>query len=114
MVTMYAPTSEFTLVIDMRNRMFVANVIEEEESGVQEETPKTENLNSARQEKGTLIASGFIAGGALMGVVSAILKFAKVDWFMYNWNAAYGEAIAIIPLIGIVLYMLFSSLKAQK
>ena len=71
-------------------------------------------LNAARQEKGTLIASGFIAGGALMGVVSAILKFAKVDWFMYNWNAAYGEAIAIIPLIGIVLYMLFSSLKAQK
>ena len=47
---MYAPTSEFTLVIDMRNRMFVANVIEEEESGVQEETPKTENLDSARQE----------------------------------------------------------------
>jgi uncharacterized oligopeptide transporter (OPT) family protein len=32
-------------------------------------------LNTARQEKGTLIASGFIAGGALMGVVSAILKF---------------------------------------
>ena len=31
-----------------------------------------------------------------------------------DWNAAYGEAIAIIPLIGIVLYMLFSSLKAQK
>ena len=30
-------------------------------------------VNNARQEKGTLIASGFIAGGALMGVVSAIL-----------------------------------------
>jgi predicted transcriptional regulator len=50
MRAMYAPTSEFTLVIDMRNRMFVANVIEEEEGGVQEETPKTENLDSAREE----------------------------------------------------------------
>ncbi|MBO7410042.1 MAG: helix-turn-helix domain-containing protein, partial [Candidatus Methanomethylophilaceae archaeon] len=50
MRAMYAPTSEFTLVIDMRNRMFVANIIEEEEGGVQEETPKTENLDSARQE----------------------------------------------------------------
>ena len=50
MRAMYAPTSEFTLVIDMRNRMFVANIIEEEEGGVQEETPKTENLDSAREE----------------------------------------------------------------
>ena len=50
MRAMYAPTSEFTLVIDMRNRMFVANIIEEEEGGVQEETPKTENLDNAREE----------------------------------------------------------------
>ena len=50
MRAMYAPTSEFTLVIDMRNRMFVANIIEEDEAGVQEEIPKTENLDSARQE----------------------------------------------------------------
>ena len=37
-------------------------------------------LNKARADRGTLIASGFIAGGALMGVVSAILKFAEVEW----------------------------------
>ena len=43
-------------------------------------------VNTARMEKGTLIASGFIAGGALMGVVSAILKFANVDWFMSKWG----------------------------
>jgi len=29
----------------------------------------------ARQDKGTLIASGFIAGGALVGVLAALLKF---------------------------------------
>ena len=73
-------------------------------------------VNTVRQEKGTLIASGFIAGGALMGVVSAILKFAQVDWFMNAWNtvapghvASGAEAIAIIPLIGICAYMIVSA-----
>ena len=73
-------------------------------------------VNTARQEKGTLIASGFIAGGALMGVVSAILKFAKVDWFMNAWNtvapghvASGAEMIAILPLIGICAYMIISA-----
>ena len=73
-------------------------------------------VNTARQEKGTFIASGFIAGGALMGVVSAILKFAQVDWFMNAWNtvapghvASGAEAIAIIPLIGICAYMIVSA-----
>ena len=70
-------------------------------------------LNTARQEKGTLIASGFIAGGALMGVVSTILKFADVDWFMIAWNAKYGEAIAILPLIGLIIYMVRSSMKVS-
>ena len=75
---------------------------------------KDAKINAARKEKGTLIASGFIAGGALMGVVSAILKFANVNWFLSSWNAAYGEVIAIIPLIGIILYMIFSSMKVEK
>ena len=40
---------------------------------------KDKAVNEARQNKGTLIASGFIAGGALMGVASALLKFFNVD-----------------------------------
>jgi len=72
------------------------------------------SVNTARQEKGTLIASGFIAGGALMGVVSAILKFAKVDWFLTEWNANYGEAVAIIPFVCIISYMIYASLKKEK
>lgn len=70
-------------------------------------------LNEARMAKGTLIASGFIAGGALMGVVSAILRFAQVDWFMSAWNSSYGEAIAILPLLGIIAYMVVSSMKTN-
>ena len=75
-------------------------------------------VNERRVKKGTLIASGFIAGGALMGVVSAVLKFAGVDWFLYSWNecaeGAYcsgAEAIAIIPLILLVVYMVKASKK---
>ena len=71
-------------------------------------------VNAARQEKGTLIASGFIAGGALMGVVSAILKFANVDWFMYGWNGRFGEAVAIIPFLCLAAYMIYASMKKDK
>ena len=71
-------------------------------------------VNAARQEKGSLIASGFIAGGALMGVVSAILKFANVDWFMYGWNGRFGEAVAIIPFLCLVAYMIYASMKKDK
>ena len=81
---------------------------------------KDAELNRSRQEKGTLIASGFIAGGALMGVVSAILKFAGADWFLGSWNtagasgAAPAEMIAILPFLGICGYMIYASLKKAK
>lgn len=75
-------------------------------------------VNSARQNKGTLIASGFIAGGALMGVVSAVLKFAGADLMLTEWNTASpgalcsgAEAIAILPLIALVAYTVVSSMK---
>jgi uncharacterized oligopeptide transporter (OPT) family protein len=73
---------------------------------------KDKELNAARVEKGTLIASGFIAGGALMGVVSAILRFANVDLFMEP--SPWTEPIAIIPYSAIIIYMIYASLKAKK
>ncbi len=78
-------------------------------------------LNAARSDKGTLIASGFIAGGALMGVVSAILKFAKVDWFLSGWNtiaegrlASGAQAIAIVPYLLLIAYTLMAILRKKK
>ncbi|MCI1639904.1 MAG: oligopeptide transporter, OPT family [Bacteroidales bacterium] len=75
---------------------------------------KDKETNRLRQEKGTLIASGFIAGGALMGVVSAILKFAKIDWFMSGWNSTFAEPIAIIPYIAIIAYLIIASMKIKQ
>lgn len=74
---------------------------------------KDAKVNAERQEKGTLIASGFIAGGALMGVVSAILKFADVNVYLTDWQAMYGEAIAIIPYIALIVFMIGVAMKVN-
>lgn len=74
---------------------------------------KDAKVNAERQEKGTLIASGFIAGGALMGVVSAILKFANVNVYLTDWQAMYGEAIAIIPYIALIVFMIGVAMKVN-
>ena len=75
---------------------------------------KDKVVNEARLNKGTLIASGFIAGGALMGVVSALLKFFNVDWFLSGWNAQYGEAVAIVPFLAIVAYTVIASMRTKE
>lgn len=71
---------------------------------------KDENVNKARRERGTLIASGFIAGGALMGVISAILKYCGADWFI-NWSGA--EMLAVVMYILIIVYFIYDSMKAK-
>lgn len=71
--------------------------------------------NKARFDRGTLIASGFIAGGALMGVVSAILKFAGADWFCTEWaesNAA--GALGLVAYIVLIAYMILHTLRAKR
>ena len=72
-------------------------------------------LNKARFDRGTLIASGFIAGGALMGVVSAILKFYEVDWFLSEWassNAA--EWVGLVMYLVLIGYFIVHTLRAKK
>ena len=75
---------------------------------------KDAKVNAARQDKGTLVASGFIAGGALMGVVSAILKFANVDLYLSTWNAQYGEAVAIVPYLALIGFLIWTSMKTDR
>ena len=75
---------------------------------------KNADLNKARFDRGTLIASGFIAGGALMGVVSAVLKFCKVDWFLAGWaasNAAEWTGLAMYLILA--AYFTWHTLKAK-
>jgi hypothetical protein len=76
---------------------------------------KDEALNKARFDRGTLLASGFIAGGALMGVVAAILKFAGVDFFLTEWAASNSaEWLALAMYIALAIYFTIHTLKAKK
>ena len=76
---------------------------------------KDKELNKARNSRGTLIASGFIAGGALMGVVSAILKFAGADWFMGEWYGSNGaQWLGVAAYVAIIGYFIWDSLRAKK
>ncbi len=75
---------------------------------------KDEKLNKARRERGTLIASGFIAGGALMGVVSALLRYEGFDWVNMEWFESHSaELVALIMFLLLCTYMIWDSLRAK-
>ena len=74
-----------------------------------------EGLNKARKERGTLIASGFIAGGALFGVMSAVLRYFDLNWVDKSWIESHAaELIAIIMFAMICAYMIWDTMKAKK
>ncbi len=76
---------------------------------------KDKELNTARNEKGTLIASGFIAGGALMGVVSAAMKFGGLDFFNADWAASNGaQWLALVMYGALIGYFIWDAMRAKK
>ena len=76
---------------------------------------KDQALNSVRLEKGTLLASGFIAGGALMGVVSAAMRFAGINLVDIKWMESNSAGVlAIVMYILLIAYLAISSLKAKE
>ena len=76
---------------------------------------RDEATNKSRRERGTLIASGFIAGGALMGVVSALLKYFGADWFCKSWNASTGAGVlAVVMYVVLIAYFVADSFRTKK
>ncbi len=76
---------------------------------------KDQNVNEERKDRGTLLASGFIAGGALMGVVSAIMRFAGINLVNSLWQgSSAAQALALVAYAGIIIYLAVSSMKAGK
>lgn len=74
-----------------------------------------QDLNRVRLEKGTLIASGFIAGGALMGVVSAALRFAGINLMNEAWATGHAaEVLAVVMYLVLIVYLAMSALKTKK
>ena len=69
-------------------------------------------VNEQRANLGTLMASGFIAGGALMGVVSAIMRFAGFNPVNEAWiNSPWSAVIALITYFALILYFVKASMK---
>lgn len=76
---------------------------------------RDEQTNKERGEKGTLIASGFIAGGALMGVVSAALRFGGIS-FDYSqwWDNPASQWLSLLMYILLIIYMIRASMHIKK
>ncbi len=76
---------------------------------------KDEELNNARRERGTLIASGFIAGGALMGVISAVMKYFNIDFMATHWVESNGAMfVGIFMFVLLCGYVIWDAMRAKK
>ena len=76
---------------------------------------KDEKLNNERGEKGTLLASGFIAGGALMGVVSAAMRFGGINLVNEEWLAnPMSEVASLVVYALLIVYLIKASMNIQK
>ncbi len=75
---------------------------------------KNDKINAARRERGTLIASGFIAGGALMGVISALLRYFGFNWINNEWAESHSaELIALIMFAILCAYIIWDSMRGK-
>lgn len=75
---------------------------------------KDAKTNKARRERGTLIASGFIAGGALMGVISAILKFGGINYVNKEWfESNPAQVLGLGMFLVICGYLVWESLRGK-
>ena len=71
------------------------------------------SLNQRRGEKGTLLASGFIAGGALMGVVSAGMQFGGLNFANEAYlNSPFSQIVSLVAYIGLIIYLVKATMKA--
>ncbi|MBE0556250.1 MAG: OPT/YSL family transporter, partial [Proteobacteria bacterium] len=76
---------------------------------------KSEKLNTARQSRGTLIASGFIAGGSLFGVIGAFLRFGDIDMLSATWQESHGAEILAIGMFALLAaYLVWDSMRAKE
>lgn len=69
-------------------------------------------VNDARRDRGTLIASGLIAGGALFGVFAALTRFAGFE-YVNTMPVAMTQGLGIAVYIALIIYLAWQSMKAR-
>ena len=76
---------------------------------------KDSAVNAQRGEKCTLLASGFIAGGALMGVVSAAMRFGGLELVNEKWiESSASELVSLVAYMLLIVYLVKASMKLEK
>ena len=76
---------------------------------------KDNSLNTERGEKGTLLASGFIAGGALMGVISAAMRFGGINLVNEEWlSNSWSQVTSLVAYILLIIYFIKASMKVDS
>lgn len=76
---------------------------------------KNNEVNKQRGEKGTLLASGFIAGGALMGVLSALLRFTGFNPINPDWLAnPLSELLSLAAYLLLISYFILATRDKSK
>lgn len=77
---------------------------------------KNDKLNTARVNRGILIASGFIAGAALFGVIGAFLLFFNINLDTHLWEegANGAQVVAIFAFIALLGYFVWESFRAKE
>ncbi len=84
-----------------------------------EKSSKNAEVSKARKDRGILIASGFVAGGAIMGVVSAFLSLGESSGVIPHLNTGFGETVggewaSIILFTALCVYMYWYAKRAAK
>lgn len=74
---------------------------------------KNKDVNEARRDRGTLLASGFIAGGALMGVVSAGMRFAGFE-YVCPFGDDLLNGLAVVVYAALCIYLITACIKSKK
>lgn len=74
---------------------------------------KDNAVNDARRDRGTLIASGLIAGGALFGVFAAITKFAGFE-YTFDASESFTQSLGLAVYLLLIAYLAWDSMRAKK
>lgn len=73
---------------------------------------KDKKVNEARRDRGTLISSGLIAGGALFGVFAALTRFFGYE-YVCGVSAGMLQVYGLIAYALLIAYLWWSSLRAK-
>ena len=74
---------------------------------------RNKELNDARRDRGTLISSGLIAGGALFGVFAALTRFAGFE-YTSDMPVALNQGLGVIVYLLLILYLGWDSMRGKK